>query len=207
MLFLDLLPTGYAWSKTPGSVMYAVFDGAAEEPVRVAQRDCDLLDESYACGSTELLPDWERVCGLPDECTTGTDWTIDARRQFVCAKLAEQGGQTPAYFVALAASYGFTISINEPFPWVLAKAELCTDLHIGIPWCWWEVVCPNLPVNYATVGCWNLGNPVCVVVGADVLECVIRRAAPAHTLVTFRYTITPAVWTTGDWNLQAWSLS
>jgi uncharacterized protein YmfQ (DUF2313 family) len=205
MLFLDLLPTGYAWSKTPGSVMYAVFDGAAEEPARVAARDCDLEEESYACGATELLPDWERVCGLPDECTTGVDYPLETRRAFVCAKLAEQGGATPAYFVALAASYGYAISIDEHWPWRLGDGAGLCDLHVGIPWFWWEVIAPNLPVTHVTVGCWNMGLPLCVIQGADLLQCVIRRAAPAHTTVTFRFIAPAGAWNTGLWNQDGWS--
>jgi uncharacterized protein YmfQ (DUF2313 family) len=203
-LFLDLLPQGYAWSKWRGTVIYAVFDGAGQEPARVAGRDCDLLEESWPCGSTELLPDWERVCGLPDECTAGTAWPLATRRAFVCAKLAEQGGASPAYFIALAASYGFTITIEEHYPWRMGCTSFC-DVTVGIPWFWWEVICPDLPVTHLTMGCWQLGQPLCVIQGAAVLECVIRRAAPAHTLVTFRYVITKGAWNTGEWDREAWS--
>jgi uncharacterized protein YmfQ (DUF2313 family) len=200
---LDLLPVGPVWPRDPDTTLARFWLAIADSLVVLRGRDCDLLAESYPCGSTELLPDWERVCGLPDECTEGT-WPLASRRAFVCAKLAEQGGATPAYFIALAASYGFTIVIKEHWPWVMGTAPLCTAT-IGIPWFWWEVVCPDLPVAHVTVGCWQLGEPLCVIQGAALLECVIRRAAPAHTLLTFRYTITHGAWDAAPWDHQAWS--
>jgi uncharacterized protein YmfQ (DUF2313 family) len=186
-MFLDLLPQGWAWSKQPDSVIYLTFDGAAQEPARVAARDCDLLAESYPCQSEELLTDWERVLGLPDSCTTG-DWTEAERQEFVCAKLAEQGGQSRAYYVALAARYGFHIRIIEHFPWRMGCTSFCI-VKVGNSWFWWQVVVTGFltPEQKA------------------LLECVIRRAAPAHTIVTFIFPTPKAVWNKGHWNKDAWN--
>jgi len=176
----------------------------AVEATRIQGRDCDLLAESYPCGADELLEDWERVCGLPDECTEGTEWTLAQRRALVCATLAALGGQSIAYYVQLAALYGYTISIEEHPPWRLGCMDFC-DVTVGIPVGWWTVTSPGLPVTHATVGCWYLGEPICVVEGADVLECIIRRAAPAHTIVTFDYSLPAAYWNSARWNFDAWA--
>jgi uncharacterized protein YmfQ (DUF2313 family) len=201
---LDLLPRGVVWPREPGTIQEAFFLAIADAMVAVQTRDCDLLAESYPCGAEELLADWERVLGLPDECTGAQDWPLEARQAFVCAKLAAQGGQSRSYFIELAAAYGFTISITEHEPWRMGCRDFC-ECYMGEPVCWWTVECASLPVTHATVGCWYLGEPICTVHGADVLECIIRRAAPANTIVTFAYTLVKAGWNTGRWNFDAWS--
>jgi uncharacterized protein YmfQ (DUF2313 family) len=201
---LDLLPRGIVWPRQPDTILARFWTAIADEMVAIQARDCDLLAESFPCGSNELLPDWERLVGLPDECTAGTDWPLTVRQAFVCAKLAAQGGASRAYFIALAASYGYAITITEHFPWRMGCMSFC-DARMGVPVGWWTVNCASLPVSHATVGCWRMGEPICVIVGADVLECVIRRAAPANTIVTFSYTLVPAFWNSGRWNFDAWS--
>jgi uncharacterized protein YmfQ (DUF2313 family) len=204
---LDLLPVGPVWPRMPETTLARFWLAIADSMLALRKRDCDLLAESYPCGAVELLEDWERVLGLPDECTVDGDWPLAVRQGFVCAKLAAQGGQSIAYFVALAASYGFTIKIVEHAPWRMGCTDIC-DAHVGVPPSWWTVICVNLPVLHAGVGCWFLGEPICVVEGADVLECIIRRAAPAGSTVTFSFpkTLPKAVWDTGIWNFDAWEV-
>jgi uncharacterized protein YmfQ (DUF2313 family) len=139
------------------------------------------MEESYPCGAVDLLPEWEATVGLPDVCTQAY-WpgSIEQQQQLVCAKLAARGGQSRAYFIALAASYGFTITITEHPPWRLGLDHLCPPPlgvagqgaigPIGACQFWWEV-------NVISSGPFD----------PSVLECVIRRAAPAHTVVTFNY--------------------
>jgi uncharacterized protein YmfQ (DUF2313 family) len=201
---VDLLPRGAVWPRDPATVLWRFWMAIADEMMAIQRRDCDLLAESYPCGAVELLPDWERVLGLPDECTDQQDWPLTSRQAFVCAKLAAQGGASRNYFIELAAAYGYTISITEHEPWRIGCRDFC-DCYVGEPVSWWTVSAVSLPVTHSTVGCWQMGEDICVVHGADVLECIIRRAAPANTLVTFAYTLISAAWNTGRWNFDAWS--
>jgi uncharacterized protein YmfQ (DUF2313 family) len=180
---LDLLPRGIVWPREPGTTQEAFWTAIADAMVAIQTRDCDLAAEAYPCGAVELLPEWEHELGLPDECTQG-EWTIAQRQQFVCAKLAAQGGQSRAYFLELAALYGFQISIKEHWPWVMGCTTFC-DVRLGVPVGWWQVImpCPLSPV----------------------LECVIRRAAPAGSIVTFLCTNRRALWNIGLWNLDGWN--
>jgi uncharacterized protein YmfQ (DUF2313 family) len=203
---VDLLPRGAVWPRDSATVLWRFWMAIADAMLAIQARDCDLLAESYPCGADELLEDWERVLGLPDECTQNVAWPLTSRQAFVCAKLATQGGQSRNYFIALAAAYGYTISISEHEPWRIGCRDFC-DCYMGQPVCWWTVECASLPVHHATVGCWYLGELLCVVQGADVLECIIRRAAPANSIVTFKYTITKAAWNGGRWNFEAWETS
>jgi uncharacterized protein YmfQ (DUF2313 family) len=203
---LDLLPRGVVWPREPGTVLEAFWTAIADAMVAIQRRDCALLDEAYPCGGgSELLPEWEDELGLPDVCTSGQEWTVAARQQFVCAKLAAQGGASPAYFIELAALYGYTITIQEHWPWRMGCSDGLCDITVGVPVGWWTVISPSRPVQHLTVGCWRMGEPLCVIPGQDLLECILRRAAPANTTLTFAYTLAQAVWNKGRWSIDRWS--
>src|SRR5215813_261387 len=194
-LLMDLLPLGAAWPRIENTVLWNFWFVPADVYAAVQANDCHLLDESYPCGAVDLLPEWAATAGLPDECILPY-WPVDTASQqlLVCAKLAARGGQSRAYFIALAAAYGFTITITEHPPWRLGLDELCppSSGHISataigpVGQCefWWEV---NVEGNTGPF------DPA-------VLECLIQRAAPAHTTVTFNWdylamtitTITPS---------------
>jgi uncharacterized protein YmfQ (DUF2313 family) len=177
-LLLDLLPRGAAWPRIAGTVLWNFWFVPADEYALVHASDCHLQAESYPCGAVDLLPEWEVTVGLPDACTVAY-WPVPIaqQQQLVCAKLAARGGQSRAYFIALAAAYGFTVTITEHRPWRLGLDQLCPPQtaqnsvpQIGQCQFWWEV-------NVEAIGPFD----------PSVLECVIRRAAPAHTIVTFNY--------------------
>lgn len=186
---LDLLPRGVVWPREPGTVQEAFFQAIASEMVAIQTRDCALRVEAFPCLADELLPDWENMLGLPDECTEGAGaWPLDVRQRYVCGKLASQGGQSIDYYVELARRYGFDITIVEHFPWRMGCTSLC-DARPGGCGFWWQVYCPYVPTPP----------------GAAVLECIIRRVAPAHTLVTFVYSGNRLFWDQPRWNLDFWS--
>jgi uncharacterized protein YmfQ (DUF2313 family) len=65
-----------------------------------------ILLETDPRTTTFLLPDFERVYGLPDECRADADTIVD-RRLRLAAKLAETGGISRQYFLNLAAVLGY----------------------------------------------------------------------------------------------------
>src|SRR5262249_17355557 len=157
----DLLPRGVAWPRIPDTVLWRFWLVPAFVYALVHASDCKLLAESYPCGATELLPEWLAMVGLPDECTTGDGPpSITVQRQLICANLAARGGQSPAYFIALAAAYGFDISITEHTPWALGCMVLCTGTIVGMPAGWWSVNVADLATSFVTMGCWELGEPL-----------------------------------------------
>jgi len=191
---VDLLPRGVVWPREPGTIQEAFFMAIGTEMRAVQTRDCDLLAESFPCtGADELLPEWENMTGLPDECTESAyplPLPLEVRQRFVCAKLASQGGQSIEFFENLARLYGFDITIIEHFPWRMGCTTLC-DARPGGCQFWWQVYCPNIPTPP----------------GPAVLECIIRRAAPAHSIVTFVYAGEAARWDWPRWNIDNWSLA
>ncbi|MCA3315198.1 MAG: DUF2313 domain-containing protein [Roseomonas sp.] len=65
---LGLLPPGDALAREPGSRLERLLSVPAAELARVDGRVEALLLESDPARTTEMLADWERALGLPDEC-------------------------------------------------------------------------------------------------------------------------------------------
>lgn len=142
-----------------------------------------ILTEADPRTTFYLLPDWERVLGLPDPCA-GRLPTIELRRAAVVAKITLRGKQSRPFFIALAAKLGFAITITEfkQYPVMSpVNAPLC-----GWPWCFtWQVNAQLNTVRYFSVMS-GVSQPLSVW-GNALLECVIRRFKPAHTVVQFSY--------------------
>lgn len=154
---------------------------------------CDnFINEIYPTTTLELLTDWETEYGLPDECSQPDD-TIDDRRHLLLAKYNALGGQTPAYYIELAAYLGYTITITEyanfaPFRTNINRAN---DVLYGESWQWvWQVNCDlsdfvNDIVYFRTNV--NTTNTPLIQWGADRLMCFIEKYKPAHTYVIFNF--------------------
>lgn len=71
-----------------------------------------LLEQIFPDTADELIPDWERLCGITPE----ADDTLDRRRARVVAKLKEQGRLDRQYYIDIAAALGVKITIEELGP-------------------------------------------------------------------------------------------
>ncbi len=183
----QLLPPGPAWDAELYALPAMVIDAVAVELARVDARANDLLSEMFPGTLRELLPDWERVMGLPDECL-GELSTSGERLAEVVRRFSDVGRQDPAYFEGLAHRLGY------PNAWVeemrtprfrrsrfgLARfgdwdAQFLWILHLG----------DRLPggsrFGIARFGYRFGGNR------NDAIECLVRRYSPGHTIVYFDY--------------------
>lgn len=178
-----LLPQGPAWPRDAGATLTKLLQAMADELARIDGRAAQLIEEADPRTTDELLADWERVAGLPDSCVTAAQSTAQ-RRAALHAKLTTLGGQSTAYFIALAASLGYTVTITE-FHLHTVEDDVNYPLY-GHPWRFaWQV---NAPQN--TVGTLSVTDTVADPLawwGNELLECVIRRLKPAHTHVLFAY--------------------
>lgn len=181
----QLLPRGPIWTREPDSGLTAFLAGLAAEFARVDARAEQLLIELDPARTYELLTDWERVLGLPDGCTPVTG-TISERRAAVVQKLTSLGGQTPAFYVALAAHLGFEVVIHEFDPDVedYAPGLGLTGDEYRLVWRVQVLTQTDFTVFRADE---SGADDHLTEGGALDLECVIRRAKPAHTLVVFTY--------------------
>jgi uncharacterized protein YmfQ (DUF2313 family) len=180
-----LFPIGAAWPDDKTATVVKLQNGLAEELARIDFRADVAIQESDPRQATELLPDWERVTGLPDGCSLSLG-ILQARRDAVAVRLSQLGGQSRAYFISLAQQVGFNVTITEFFPFEVGRSVSGDSLTNG-DWIYaWRVNAPEDTVRIFTVGGSVAGEPLATW-GNDLLECTINRVKPAHTVLQFGY--------------------
>ncbi len=182
-----LLPLGPAWDPELVPEVDLVLDGVSQEFARVEARAAAALNEMDLGGVNELVPDWEEVMNLPDSCL-GLNPSFEDRRLAVQQRLLAVGGQTVDYLISLAVGQGYpnaTVTEHRAPRWGRSRfgasrfgtwnAQFMWTLHTGGR----QRAGRRFGVSY-----WGErfgANP------GSALECVIRRAAPAHTVVYIDY--------------------
>jgi uncharacterized protein YmfQ (DUF2313 family) len=181
-----LLPPGQAFPREAGTTLHKLLDGMSIELARVDGRGELLPLEANPASTNELLSDWERVVGLPDNCSGALEGTLQGRRNALLAKLASTGGQSPAYFISIAAALGYEVTISEFRPFRVGMSEVGDALTNGDWQFTWQVNGPETTVLTFRVGLSAVGEPLRSW-GTSSLECKIRQLAPAHTIPIFVY--------------------
>lgn len=182
-----LLPPGAAWVLEQGDDWERLLAALGGEMVRVEASAERLLEEADPRTTVELLPDWERVAGLPDACTAGES-TLQGRRQVLSQRVAEDGDVSEAGWIARAAALGHTITLKE------FKPSWCGEMVCG------DELAPEeavflLEVETAVVLShpFECGAAVCGdALGSwstQRLECELSRVRQAHTRLQFNFTI------------------
>jgi uncharacterized protein YmfQ (DUF2313 family) len=185
----QLLPRGAAFDIQNDSTHAAILLAVAAELARVDARAIDLADELDPRTAFETLTDWERILGLPDECTAGTAQTIAERQQAAAQKLIARGGQTAAFYVAIAAALGYPATVSE---YRVARSGTLRsgDRLCGEAWAYaWELIVSTsnpAPSIVFRSGISHAGDRLVSRI-SNALECAINRAKPAHTIVIFTY--------------------
>lgn len=175
-----LLPYGPAWDDTDD-----LLEGLAQELARVEARALALVAAADPSTTAELLAEWERVAGLPESCMAGVSLTETQRRQVLITKLIHNGGASRQFFIDLAATAGYTITITEFFQFRVGMAV--GNAVNGSEWPYaWMVHSAAVAVSQFRTGKNRVGDPLRSWSDA-VLECLIKSHKPAHTLVIFAY--------------------
>jgi len=177
-VLLDLRPHGPAWPEDDNDLR-----GHAEELARTHNRAVDLIDEADPRTTLEMLEAWERVCALPDDCTPAAV-TLAERRDAIAARLAARGGQSPAYYIGVAAALGFSITITEfePFTCETEITEPALDET------WRHAFQVNAPET--TIRDFTVESPCSERLrtwGNEILECRINALKPAHSFARYSY--------------------
>jgi uncharacterized protein YmfQ (DUF2313 family) len=181
----QLLPPGLAWPREPDAVLTKLLASIADGLARVDARAVRLMVETDSRSTLELIEEWETAVGLPDACIGPLD-DIAERRDLATRRHTDDGGQSVAHFVALAAALGYEITIVEQ------RARWHGRRRMGEPYGladWqfvWDVHAPETTVFPRHYGAARLGLPYATW-GNQVLECEITKNAPAHTLPRFLY--------------------
>lgn len=183
----DALPRGLAWTRREDATLTKLLTAMAEEFARVQVRADALLAEADPRMTLELLRQWEDALGLPDPCINSPRNSIVIRRNAVVSRLSSEGGQSVAFFVALAASLGFTITATDIIEYREFKCDVSTvDTPLySEDWMFvWEVHAPVATPTFFRAGVFAAGEPI-VTFGNDPLTCAFEKAKPAHTKVLF----------------------
>lgn len=184
---LALLPPGPAWDVEAVPELVAVFEAVAVEFARVDARAEDLRLEMVPSGVRELLPDWERVLGLPDACL-GPDGGFAERRAEVVRRFSETGRQDAAYFVEIAKKLGYDDAWIEEYRAPRFGRSMFGRDRFGTrrQQFLWKFHLGARRAGGARFGVTQWGerfgsNP------NNIVECIVRRYKPAHTHVIFEY--------------------
>jgi len=145
-----------------------------------------ILLEADPRTTATMLADWERVYGLPEAyiVALGITQSFQERRAMLVAKVTLQGGQSKAFYIGLAAAIGYTITITECVP---STTEYDTEAPIydeQFRFVWY-VNAPSVTVREETTE--DDSEMATAVWGNALLEAVINRYKPAHTLALFAY--------------------
>jgi uncharacterized protein YmfQ (DUF2313 family) len=185
---LSLFPNGIAWDEAKINALSALASAMADELARTELRAHQLAVDWLPSQAVELLPDWERALALPDNCFPDQVQTLEQRQLAAVEKFTRIGLQTPAYFISLAESLGYTIEIEEYFPFSSGSGSAGSSV-VDEAWAYtWmirifgeEIVIADFQVGKSTVGeglrTW----------GNSLIECVVNRQKPAHTVVIYSY--------------------
>lgn len=171
----QLMPRGAAWLLEPGSWISKTLLALAVELARVGERGEDFIEETDPRTATETLDEWETMMGLPDDAIETIPVTDAARRLAITQKIVVLPDMTPQGFIDLAAECGYTVTIYDSYSDDLFRSGRgrSGDRVYGAPW-----------VNVFLI---EVSAPAGTALSHAELEAVIRRAAPAHTYVSFEY--------------------
>lgn len=182
---MRLLPQGPAWPKEGDSISARIFGPTGAALQALHARAEHLIDEADARTTSELLPDWERVVGLPDPCLDPPGSTAERRRRVV-QRLTYQGGQSAAFFIGFLAALGYPgCSVTEFRPF--RATSKCNDPLNQGGWRYgWKVSVPTT-VNVRTLTVTGRCNDPLASWGDPGLECLLSAHKPAHTKLFVSY--------------------
>jgi uncharacterized protein YmfQ (DUF2313 family) len=166
----SLLPRGRAWPRDPDTNLAALMRALAEIYAQSGAAAAGLIDDVFPATTNNFLTEWEETLGLPDPCTVPAA-TVIQRRNSILAKLVGTPGQTPAYYIAVAAALGFTVTITEG----------AAGTHQ------WTINASLNNIVYFKAGISVAGDPLASW-GNSELECRLNMLKPAHTQLLFAYT-------------------
>lgn len=186
-----LLPPGPAWDAEQVPAIDGVLQVYASLLAQADGLAYGLLDEADPRTFNQIVPDWERVMQLPDSCL-GELPTLEDRKIAVRQRLVGIGGQTPAFMVELAIGQGYADAQVVEHRAPRFGRSRCGHAHFGtwtaqFMWTLYTGQRKRLGRRFgASYFSERFGaNPT------TALECLIRRAAPAHTVEFINYQEAP----------------
>lgn len=184
-----LLPPGAALTREPAAALTRLLAALAAQ-FSDAQTRVEALQQQSADPrlATTMLLDWERLLGLPDDCMAGLDLSVEDRQRLAFARLTEQGGQSRAYFIALADAYGEPgCTIDDGFRPMTCNDDCNDALNSIADMFTWRVNIPRQATAVSVMTCNDDCNDSLATFALSLAECPINERKPAHTQVVFAY--------------------
>ena len=173
-----LLPRGRAWTRASGATLTALLKafaaGMARLDLKALQARVDILPSR----TTDLLADWERTVGLPDDCSDPASG-LAARRAAVIERLVSRVDLNPQTFVDLAASFGLTVTVDEHDE---ARAQAISGIDAsGELWrhVWWITITADESRFFSVLS--DVTDSLLDFEVSDEFVCRLRRLNPDHT--------------------------
>ena len=107
-----LLPAGRAWPEEADTTLDALVRAMAAQVAEVDRSASNLLTEILPNTTFNLLPEWERVAGLPDICSV-LGSTITIRRASLLEKLVTKPTLNVTEFERIGRTFGAVITVEE----------------------------------------------------------------------------------------------
>ncbi|WP_392441010.1 YmfQ family protein [Edwardsiella piscicida] len=181
-----LLPSGKAWPRVSKTVHAAVLRALGRAFQRSDYDAVNLVSGAFPPTATSMLPEWESTLGLPDDCVIGEVDSVSDRQRMVVAKLISTGGLNRDYYIHIAATLGYIITITQFRP-SMCGMSACGDALNGDEWPFvWRINAPETTIKYALSGASYCGDPLASW-GNKQLECALTKIAPSHLHLIFSY--------------------
>lgn len=171
---LATLPRGRAWrtrhgQPEAGTVLWKFWRAVASVFAVLEARLCALREEFFCDTTSETYEAWLFDYGLPDVCDVYPD---------LCTKVAAAGGQTVAYFVALALRAGWVITIART-----AAAEITITINRSASPAY---VAPSPTATVSRANRFRAGQKLsCAGLNTLPVSCLLARVLPAHLHVIY----------------------
>lgn len=159
---------------------------AEANALNLADSQAGIVYSAIFPDSGEGLADWERVLALPDPCLVGQAQTVGQRLQAVVSKLQGRAGQSKPFFIALAKSMGYDITITTFRPARAGTARAGDSINGGDWNFTWRINAPAVTASHACAGATGAGDPL-TTWGNKALECRLGQMKPAESILLFGY--------------------
>lgn len=196
------LPDGRAWQakNLPGTNMYAAISACGAE-FREIQLMIETLAREFDVRMTDqLLPDWEKSCGLPEECI-GQLASLEDRRKAVIIRLRKIPFVTKEEFELLAFELtGLNVTVTPGAELELFPLDFPCRFAVGNSYFKLHVIFND------TIGGFPYSFALPFLRGPDqIVRCVFEQIVSATVLLIFesaRPPVPPLLYLDGSWTLD-----
>jgi len=177
-----LLPPGKAWPKNMNTLMHEFFIPFALELRRVDDKVNKLFCESLPEQANELIDEWEKEVGLPNDCYTVIPAKLKDRRDLVIRILTEDGGQNTQDYIDLVKLICGDTSVVVIVENGLVPFQVDDNAQIGADGFANNAV--GRPLQGSGVrNFWTIDISNHDVTCETLIECLIQDRKPAQTVV------------------------